>query len=46
MTEISDAIREFVRGELSWLADFLHDKFGVDYKKGKQIIREILEVSV
>jgi hypothetical protein len=43
---LESAIREFVRGELAWLALFLHNKYGLTLKETKKLLREMLDVSI
>jgi hypothetical protein len=44
--EVSPAIREFVRYDLNWLANFLHKKYGLSFDQIRKLLREMLDVSV
>lgn len=38
--------REFVREQLAWMADFLHKKYKLKYEDIRELIREMLSVSI
>lgn len=44
--EVSREDREFVRGELAWLANKIREKYGLSIPKIRRFIREMLDVSV